>query len=252
MLPRASSSEVSSTARSRFVADQPDRLQREGVGVRVPLASRRSPRSRASARPCRSPRRSAPAASRSPRGRGSRGRGTAAKSAISTLMFSARSLTTAAKLASEPVPAVVGIAASGASGSGAPGAVVLARKQQEALPLAHASPPWVKSTFAALAVSITEPPPTREEAVRARLLGRRGAGRDDVGVRVLGDLVEDARHLEAAIGDPRLDPLDQPGGADHLVGDHERPLGALLGELEARRRRSGPARRSPGWARLNW
>ena len=65
-------------------------------------------------------------------------RGKSGKSAISSLTFSSGSLMTAAIDTSEPVPAVVGMQASGAIVERAAHAVVLARHQEEALLLAGA------------------------------------------------------------------------------------------------------------------
>jgi len=58
---------------------------------------------------------------------------------------------------------------------------------------------------------------------------------DDLGVGILRDLVEDPGRLHPAVGKSRLGSLDEPGLADHLVGDDERASGALLRELETRR-----------------
>jgi hypothetical protein len=71
-----------------------------------------------------------------------------------------------------------------------------------------------------------------EEAVRARILRPFAAARRRLGVGVLRHLVEDSRDLDPAVGKPLRDPVDEPGAADHLVGDHERPPRPLLGELE--------------------
>ena len=69
------------------------------------------------------------------------------------------SLITATGLASEPVPAVVGIAPSGASGSGRP---IPSRSRGSWNTPSHSpiAPPWLKTTLAPLVVSITDPPPT--------------------------------------------------------------------------------------------
>ena len=127
---------------------------------------------------------------------------------------------------------MVGIAASGASGSGRPMPSLLARQREDALPVAH-RPPWVKITFAALAVSITEPPPTARKLSAPASFAASAHRIDDRGVGVLRHLVEDAGDLEPAVLEAGLDPLDQARAADHLVGDHQRSPGALLGELEA-------------------
>ena len=58
---------------------------------------------------------------------------------------------------------------------------------------------------------------------------------DHVRGRVLRHLVEHPGDLEPAVRDPGLGPLDQAGRADHLVGDHEDAVSALLLELEAGR-----------------
>jgi hypothetical protein len=54
-----------------------------------------------------------------------------------------------------------------------------------------------------------------------------------VGRGVLRHVVEDSRHLEAAVGHAGLDLVDQPRAANDLVGDDEDARGALLHELEA-------------------
>src|SRR5919109_344509 len=65
---------------------------------------------------------------------------------------------------------------------------------------------------------------------------------------VLRHAVVDARPLEAAVLDARLDPLDQARAADHLVGDDEHPPRPLLLELEAGRAEQVAARDDPGGA----
>ncbi len=73
-----------------------------------------------------------------------------------------------------------------------------------------------------------------EEGVGARLPGRLGAGGHHVGGRVLRHRVEHAGAFQPPVLEARHHPLDQAGGADDLVGDHERPARSLLRELEAR------------------
>ena len=158
--------------------------------------------------------------------------GASGKSRMTNLMPRSGSLITATGLASEPVPAVVGITASGASGSGLP-IPSRSRGSRRRPPSRESSPPWLKITFAALVVSITEPPPTARKLSAPWLLRLLAHAAHHRGVGVLRDVVEDADDLEPAVGEPRLDLLDQTRAADHLVGDHQHPLGALLGELEA-------------------
>ena len=96
-------------------------------------------------------------------------RGKSGKSAISSLTFSSWSLITAAIETSLPVPAVVGMQASGATSSGRPmpSAPRGIRKKPSC---SRALPPWVNTASATLAVSITEPPPTaRKESAPASL-----------------------------------------------------------------------------------
>ena len=94
-------------------------------------------------------------------------RGKSGKSAISSLTFSSWSLITAAIDTSEPVPAVVGMHASGAIGSGAP-MPSSPRGIRKKPSCSRAVPPCVKTASATFAVSITEPPPTaRNESAPA-------------------------------------------------------------------------------------
>ena len=85
--------------------------------------------------------------------------GASGKSRITNLMPRSESLITATGLASEPVPAVVGMTPSGASGSGLP---IPSRSRGSPKTPSHSGtvPPWLKITLAALVVSITDPPPT--------------------------------------------------------------------------------------------
>ena len=158
-------------------------------------------------------------------------RGNSGKSAISSLTLRSGSLITAAIDTSLPVPAVVGMQASGAMSSGLP-MPSSSRGIRKKPSCSAAPPPWVKTASATFAVSITDPPPTaRNESAPASLAA--AAQRSHTSRRrVLRDLVEHTRDLEPAVGDARLDPLDQPGAADHLVGDDEDPARALLLELE--------------------
>jgi hypothetical protein len=85
------------------------------------------------------------------------------------LTFSSWSFTTAAIDTSLPVPAVVGMQASGAMSSGRP-MPSSSRGIRKKPSCSRAVPPWVKSASATLAVSITEPPPTaRNESAPASL-----------------------------------------------------------------------------------
>src|SRR5919106_1675454 len=96
-------------------------------------------------------------------------RGKSGKSAISSLTFSSGSFTTAAIDTSLPVPAVVGMHASGAISSGRP-RPSSSRGIRRKPSCSRAVPPWVKRASATLAVSITEPPPTaRNESAPASL-----------------------------------------------------------------------------------
>ena len=90
-------------------------------------------------------------------------RGYMGRSATWNLMCSSRSLITAAKETSDPVPAVVGRQASGASSRGRP-RPSSSRGGPKYPSHSRGSPPWVKITFAALAVSMTDPPPTARMA----------------------------------------------------------------------------------------
>ena len=51
--------------------------------------------------------------------------------------------------------------------------------------------------------------------------------------RVLRHVVKHPGDLQSAVLDAGRDPVHEPGAADHLVGDHEDALRALLHELEA-------------------
>ena len=94
-------------------------------------------------------------------------RGKSGKSAISSLTFWSGSLITAAIDTSLPVPAVVGMQASGAMSSGRP-MPSSSRGMRKKPSCSRASPPCVKTASAILAVSITEPPPTaRNESAPA-------------------------------------------------------------------------------------
>ena len=94
-------------------------------------------------------------------------RGKSGKSAISSLTFWSGSLITAAIDTSLPVPAVVGMHASGAMSSGRP-MPSSSRGMRKKPSCSRASPPWVKTASATLAVSITDPPPTaRNESAPA-------------------------------------------------------------------------------------
>ena len=96
-------------------------------------------------------------------------RGKSGKSAISILIFSSGSLMTAAIETSLPVPAVVGMQASGAMSSGRP-MPSSSRGIRKKPSCSRASPPCVKTASATFAVSITEPPPTaRNESAPASL-----------------------------------------------------------------------------------
>jgi hypothetical protein len=68
-------------------------------------------------------------------------------------------LITATGLASEPVPAVVGITAIGANGSGLP-IPSPSRGSPNTPSQSGIVPPWLNTTLAAFVVSITDPPPT--------------------------------------------------------------------------------------------
>ena len=96
-------------------------------------------------------------------------RGKSGKSAISIFTFSSGTLITAAIDTSLPVPAVVGMQASGASSWGFP-MPSSARGIRKKPSCSRASPPWVNTTSATFAVSITEPPPrARNESAPASL-----------------------------------------------------------------------------------
>ncbi len=96
-------------------------------------------------------------------------RGNNGKSAISSLTCSSTSLITAAIDTSEPVPAVVGMQASGAMSRGRP-MPSSSRGMRKKPSCSRALPPWVKTASATFAVSITEPPPTaRNESAPASL-----------------------------------------------------------------------------------
>ena len=86
-------------------------------------------------------------------------RGKSGKSAISSLTLCSWSLMTAAMETSLPVPAVVGMQASGAISSGRPRPSP-SRGMSRKPSWSRALPPCVKTASATLAVSITEPPPT--------------------------------------------------------------------------------------------
>ena len=141
---------------------------------------------------------------------------------------------TAAIDTSLPVPAVVGMHASGAISSGLP-MPSFSRGMRRKPSCSRALPPCVNTASATLAVSITEPPPTaRNESAPASLAA--AAQRSTTSVEEsCGHLVEHAGHLEAAVAHALLHPLDEAGAADHLVGDDEHALRALLLELEAGR-----------------
>ena len=96
-------------------------------------------------------------------------RGKSGKSAISSFMRSSGSLMTAAIDTSLPVPAVVGMQASGAMSCGRPMSSS-SRGIRKKPSCSRAVPPCVKTAFATLAVSITEPPPSarNESAPAAR------------------------------------------------------------------------------------
>jgi hypothetical protein len=94
-------------------------------------------------------------------------RGNSGKSAISIFTFSSGILMTAAIETSEPVPAVVGMQASGAMSCGRP-IPSLSRGIRKKPSWSRASPPCVNTASATFAVSITEPPPTaRNESAPA-------------------------------------------------------------------------------------
>ncbi len=96
-------------------------------------------------------------------------RGNSGKSAISSLTLRSGSLMTAAIDTSLPVPAVVGMQASGAISSGLP-MPSSSRGIRKKPSCSAAEPPWVKTASATFAVSITEPPPTaRKESAPASL-----------------------------------------------------------------------------------
>src|SRR5919112_5404622 len=113
-------------------------------------------------------------------------------------------------------------------------AVVLARHQEEALLLGGAAAVG-EDRVGHLRGVHHRAAADGQERVGAGLLGGSGAALDHVGRRVLRHLVEDPGHLQAAVGHAVLDALDQPGAANHLVGDHEDPPSALLLKLEAGR-----------------
>ncbi len=94
-------------------------------------------------------------------------RGKSGKSAISSFTFSSVSLITAAIDTSLPVPAVVGMQASGTTSSGRP-MPSSSRGMRKKPSCSRALPPCVNTASATLAVSITDPPPTaRNESAPA-------------------------------------------------------------------------------------
>jgi hypothetical protein len=94
-------------------------------------------------------------------------RGNSGKSAISIFTFSSGTLITAAIETSLPVPAVVGMQASGAMSSGRP-MPSSSRGIRKKPSWSRASPPWVNTAAATFAVSITDPPPiARNESAPA-------------------------------------------------------------------------------------
>jgi hypothetical protein len=144
---------------------------------------------------------------------------------------------TAAIDTSEPVPAVVGMHASGA--------VAVARHQEEALLLARGAAVR-EDRVGDLRGVHDRPAPDGEEGVRARLLRCGRAFLHDVRRRVLRHAVEDPGDLEAAVLDTGLHLVDQAGAADDLVGDDEDAVRALLHELEAGALDQAAARDDPG------
>ncbi len=135
-------------------------------------------------------------------------RGNSGKSAISSLTFSSWSLITAAIDTSLPVPAVVGMQASGAISSGLP-MPSFSRGMRRKPSCSRALPPCVNTASATLAVSITDPPPTaRNESAPASLAAAAHCSTTSV-EESCGHLVEHAGHLEAAVAHALLDPLDE-------------------------------------------
>ena len=127
-------------------------------------------------------------------------------------------------------------------------AVVLARHEEEALLVAGAAAVG-EHRVGHLRRVHHRSAAHREERVGARLLGGGGAALHHVGRRVLGHVVEHAHHLEAAVAHAVLHALHEAGAADHLVGDHEHALRALLEELEADRAEQVAPRDHPGGRR---
>ena len=178
-------------------------------------------------------------------------RGNSGKSAISSFTFSSGSLITAAIDTSLPVPAVVGMQASGAISSGRP-CPSSSRGMRKKPSCSRALPPWVNTASATLAVSITEPPPTaRNESAPASLAA--AAQRSHTSVE---ESWGTSSNTPAISRPPSATPAStrstSPVAADHRVGDHEDPASALLAELEAGRTRAGRGPRSPGSWSAYW
>ena len=124
-------------------------------------------------------------------------------------------------------------------------AVVLARQQEEALLLARAAAVG-EHGVGHLRVSITEPPPTaRNESAPASFAA--AAQRSTTSVEEsCGTSSNTPATSSPPSRDARLDPLHQAGAADHLVGDQEDAVRALLLELEAGRPEQVAPRDHPG------
>ena len=245
MLPRASSSEVSATARSRFsriirsaTSDRPSwcGLQSSDTYPSIACVMASMPVDAAIA----------DGSVRVDSGSRIASRGNSGKSAISSLTLFSWSLTMAPIDTSDPVPAVVGMQASGAIGSGAP-IPSSARGIRKKPSCSRAEPPWVNSASAILAVSITEPPPTaRNESAPAALASsaHRSQTSVDESWGTSSKIPATSRPPSSIPGDHLV---DQAGAADHAVGDHEYAVGALLGQLEAGARQEVASRDHAGW-----
>ena len=152
---------------------------------------------------------------------------------------------TAAIDTSLPVPAVVGMQASGTTSSGRP-MPSSSRGMRKKPSCSRALPPWVNTASATLAVSITDPPPTARKESAPASLAAAAQLLHHLGGRVLGHRVEHAGHLEAAVLHPGLHAVHEAGAPHHLVGDDEDPARALLLELEAGGPEQVPAGDHPG------
>ena len=231
MFPRASSSSGCSTARWRLSRIEPERRHRVGVGVRAPLAR--------DVALDRVGHRVHPGGRREPGRERARGLGVEDGQAGVHRQVGDLVLDVLVAILDHGDEAGLRAGAGGGRDAGQGGqvdrpalAVVGPGEAVVALPVAGAAA-VDEDDVGQLGRVHDRPAADGEDRVGARRAGHLGDAADDAGVRVLGDAVEDAGHLESAVGYPGGDAVDQAGGPDHLVGDDQHPLGPLAAELEA-------------------